>query len=138
MVEYRAAGIPRCVSGHGWRHTSPHGQQGEKGSARSCHSIYCSNIQYASKMFPEDTEDTRGTHHRATVPSLCVVHAVVAKVRLKFLSILPLHQPAVAKRYARSTKPTPRGVVPSAPCVRSLGTSVCRRPSPACHHLPCP
>src|SRR5262249_44276154 len=26
-------------------------------------------------------------HHRAAVPSLCVVHAVVAKVRLKFLSI---------------------------------------------------
>ena len=26
-------------------------------------------------------------HHRAAGPSLCVVHAVVAKVRLKFLSI---------------------------------------------------
>src|SRR5262249_42355459 len=83
VVEHRATGIPRCVGGHGWRHTSPHGQQGENGSTRSCHSIYCSFVQYASKMFPEDTEETRGTHHRATVPSLCVVHTVVAKVRCR-------------------------------------------------------
>src|SRR5215472_6009749 len=88
VVEHRAAGIPRCVGGHGWRHTSPHGQQGENGSTRSCHPIYCSNVQYESKMLPEDTEDTRGTHHHAPVPSLCVVHAVVAKVRLKFLSMV--------------------------------------------------
>src|SRR5215510_995207 len=87
VVEHRAAGIPRCIGGHRWRHTSPHGQQGENGSTRRCHLIYCSNVQYTSKMFPEDTEETRGTHHRATVPSLCVVHTVVTKVRLKFLSM---------------------------------------------------
>src|SRR5215470_12801035 len=83
VVEHRAAGIPRYVGGHCWRHTSPHGQQGEQGSTRSCHPIYCSNVQYASKIFPEDTEETRGTHHRATVPSLGVVHTVVAKVRCR-------------------------------------------------------
>src|SRR5215831_12310403 len=30
VVEHRAARIPRCVGGHRWRHTSPHGQQGER------------------------------------------------------------------------------------------------------------
>src|SRR5262249_10593485 len=51
VVEHRAAGIPRYVGGHRWRHTSPHGQQGEKGNARSCLPIYCSFVQYTSKIF---------------------------------------------------------------------------------------
>src|SRR5215472_12714245 len=49
VVEHRAAGIPRCVGGNGWRHTSPHGQQGENGRARSCPQLYCSFVQYTSK-----------------------------------------------------------------------------------------
>src|SRR5262249_30171000 len=51
---------------------------------------------------------------------------------------LPLPRPVGAKIYLPSTKPTPRGVVPSAPGVLSLGTPMCHRPSPACHHLPSP
>src|SRR5438128_3965147 len=43
------AGIPGCVGGNRWRHTSPHGQQGENGSARSCPQLYCSFVQYTSK-----------------------------------------------------------------------------------------
>src|SRR5262245_3189163 len=50
VVEHRAAGIPRCIGGYCWRHTSPHGQQGEKGSARSCLQLYYSFVQYTSKM----------------------------------------------------------------------------------------
>src|SRR5205823_6314040 len=45
----RLAGIPGCIGGNGWRHTSPHGQQGENGQARSCPQLYCSNVQYTSK-----------------------------------------------------------------------------------------
>src|SRR5262249_34048820 len=83
MVEHRAAGIPRCVGGNGWRHTSPHGQQGENGRARSCPQIYCSFVQYTSKKlirgWGRNThgEETRNTQRLA---------AVVAKERLKFLS----------------------------------------------------
>jgi hypothetical protein len=29
------AGIPGCIGGNRWRHNSPHGQQGEGGSAKS-------------------------------------------------------------------------------------------------------
>src|SRR5437879_6832078 len=49
VVEHRLVRIPGCVGGNGWRHTSPHGQQGENGQARSCPQLYCSNVQYASK-----------------------------------------------------------------------------------------
>src|SRR5262245_4061568 len=49
VVEHRAAGIPRCVGGHRWRHTRPHVQEGSKGSARKCHLIYCTNVHYTSK-----------------------------------------------------------------------------------------
>src|SRR6266568_5642051 len=45
------AGIPGCVGSNGWRHTSPHGQQRENGRARSCLQLYCSFVQYTSKMF---------------------------------------------------------------------------------------
>src|SRR5262249_16916856 len=51
VVEHRAAGIPRCVGGHRWRHTSPRVQVGRDGSARICHLIYCTYVQYSSKMF---------------------------------------------------------------------------------------
>src|SRR5919204_1232307 len=49
-VEHRMTGIPRCVGGHRWRHTSPHGQQGENGNARSCPQLYCSLVQYTSTI----------------------------------------------------------------------------------------
>src|SRR5262249_23847592 len=51
VVEHRAAGIPRCVGGHRWRHTSPHVQVGRDGSARIRHLLYCTYVQYTSKMF---------------------------------------------------------------------------------------
>src|SRR5215813_12286548 len=49
VVEHRLARSPGCVGGNGWRHTSPHVQVGSNGSARSCHQLYCSNVQYTSK-----------------------------------------------------------------------------------------
>src|SRR5262245_53872196 len=48
-VEHRLAGIPGCIGGNRWRHNSPHGQQGEDGSARNCPQLYCSFVQYTSK-----------------------------------------------------------------------------------------
>src|SRR5215831_10664132 len=48
-VEHRLAGISGCVGGNGWRHTSPHVQVGSNGSARICHQLYCSFVQYTSK-----------------------------------------------------------------------------------------
>src|SRR5256884_9524977 len=53
-VEHRMAGIPGCIGGNGWRHTSPHGQQGENGQARSCPQLYCSNVQYTSKKLTRE------------------------------------------------------------------------------------
>src|SRR5262249_52261938 len=50
VLEHRAAGIPRCVGDHCWRHTSPHVQVGRDGSARICHLLYCSYVQCTSKM----------------------------------------------------------------------------------------
>src|SRR2546428_5500707 len=52
VVEHRTAGIPRCVGGHRWRHTRLHRQQGEEGSTRNCHLLYCSYVQYTSEMLP--------------------------------------------------------------------------------------
>src|SRR5438093_1265529 len=46
VVEHRAAGIPRYVGGHRWRHTSPHLDVGRDGSARICYLLYCSYVQY--------------------------------------------------------------------------------------------
>ena len=43
------AGIPGCIGSNGWRHTSPHGQQGEDGRVRGGLQIHCSNVQYTSK-----------------------------------------------------------------------------------------
>src|SRR6266571_7019353 len=71
VVEHRAAGIPRCVGGHRWRHTSPHEQQGEEGSARSCLQLYCSYVQYTSKMLPRRCGGNTGTHRRAAAATLC-------------------------------------------------------------------
>ena len=56
VVEHRAAGIPGCVGGNGWRHTNPHRQQGENGNARSCPPIYYSNVQYTSKKLTRECE----------------------------------------------------------------------------------
>src|SRR5215813_6922300 len=54
FVEQRIAGITRRVGGNRWRHNSPHRQQGEDGSTRSCLSIYCSNVQYTSKKLTRE------------------------------------------------------------------------------------
>src|SRR5215813_2751502 len=86
VVEHRAAGIPRCVGGHRWCHTSPHGQQGESGSARSCLQLYCSFEQYTSKKVDEGMRRKHAGHTTLPPPSLCVIRtAAVAKVRLFFL-----------------------------------------------------
>src|SRR5262245_43271660 len=77
VVEHRLAGIPGCVGGNGGRHTSPHGQKGENGNARSCPPIYCSNVQYTSKKLTGKTEETCGTHRLAV--------RRWQKVRLEFL-----------------------------------------------------
>src|SRR5215831_18117154 len=68
-VEHRLARIPGCIGGNGWRHTSPHGQQGENGQARSCPQLYCSYVQYTSKKLPWgwggntwDAGSCRGSH----------------------------------------------------------------------------
>src|SRR5262245_45428995 len=54
VVEHGLAGIPGCVGGHGWCHTSSHGQQGEDGSTRRCPQLYCSFVQYTSKKVDEE------------------------------------------------------------------------------------
>src|SRR5215470_14668381 len=86
VVEHRAAGIPRCVGSNRWRHTSPHVQVGSNGSARSCHQLYCSFVQYTSKKLTREC----GRNMRDASPCCCS-HSVCAarrrwqKVRLKFL-----------------------------------------------------
>ena len=54
VVEYRIAGITRCIGGNRWRHNSPHGQQGMDRRTRSCPSIYCSNVQYTRKKLTRE------------------------------------------------------------------------------------
>src|SRR5262245_40668517 len=76
--EHRAAGSPRCVGGNGWRHTSPHGQQGMERRARSCPPIYCSQVQNTSQKL---TRECRGNMRDA---SPCRA-AAVAKSALEFL-----------------------------------------------------
>src|SRR5262249_53122414 len=70
FVEHRIAGITRCVGGNRWRHDSPHRQQGEDGSARSCPPIYCSNVQCTSKKLTRECGgNMRGASPcRAAVP----------------------------------------------------------------------
>src|SRR5919201_4799039 len=85
MVEHRAAGIPRCVGGNGWRQTSPHGQQGEKGSARSCPQLYCSFVQYASEMLSRRCGGNTGTHHHAAAATLRCPRGGVAKSAFEIL-----------------------------------------------------
>src|SRR4030095_15319870 len=72
VVEHRAAGIPRCVGGHRWCHTSPHGQQGESGSARRCPQLYCSFVQYTSKKVDEGMRRKYAGYTTLPPPSLCV------------------------------------------------------------------
>src|SRR5262249_51506432 len=84
-VAPRVAGRPGGVGGPGWCQTRPHGQEGKDGKARSGSLRYGSHVQSTRQICPEDTEETRGTPHWAPVPPRCVVHAVVAQVRLKFL-----------------------------------------------------
>src|SRR5262245_27106828 len=80
FVEHRIAGITRCVGGNRWRHTSPHRQQGEEGSARSCPLIYCSNVQYTSKKLTREC----GGNMRGASPC----RAAVAKSAFG----IPVHQ----------------------------------------------
>src|SRR5215471_4189421 len=97
-VEHRLAGIPRCVGGNRWRHTSPHGQEGEDGRARICPLLYCTYVQYTSKMFGWGKKETSGMHR--------VVRAAAgAKYRLKFLY-------TCTPGGVSCTAPTPCGVVP--------------------------
>src|SRR5262249_25734324 len=85
VVEHRAAGLPRCVGGHRWCHTSPHGQQGESGSARRRLQLYCSFVQYTSKKVDEGMR-RKHAGYTPLPPSLCVIRTVAgAKVRLFFL-----------------------------------------------------
>src|SRR6516165_8605667 len=98
VVEHRAAGIPRCVGGHRWCHTSPHGQQGESGSARRRLQLYCSFVQYTSKKVDEGMR-RKHAGYTPLLPSLCVIRTVaMAKVRLFFLyaaGSYALHTPAI-------------------------------------------
>src|SRR5215471_10966593 len=70
VVEHRLAGIPGCVGGHGWCHTSPHGQQGEDGRTRRCSQIYCSNVQHTSKKLTSGCEETSSLHCLAAAVTL--------------------------------------------------------------------
>src|SRR5262245_5024524 len=67
------AGIPGCVGGHGWCHTSPHGQQGEDGSTRRCPQLYCSFVQYTSKKVDEGMRRKYAGYTTLPPPSLCVI-----------------------------------------------------------------
>src|SRR5438093_11956073 len=66
VVEHRLAGIPGCVGGNRWRHNSPYGQQGVDRRARHCLQLYCSFVQYTSKMLPQDVEETRSMRRLAS------------------------------------------------------------------------
>src|SRR5205085_5433038 len=70
VVEHRMARIPGCVGGNGWRYTSPHGQQGENGSARSCPQLYCSFVQHTSQMLTWECGERHGTHRLAPAATL--------------------------------------------------------------------
>ncbi len=79
VIEHRAAGISGCVGSHRWRHTSPHGQQGEKGHAISYPSILLICSVYKQNVTLELWRKHAG---RTAVPQqpLCVVRVVaVAK-----------------------------------------------------------
>ena len=79
VIEHRAAGISGCVGSHRWRHTSPHGQQGEKGHAISYPSILLICSVYKQKI----DQGMRRKHAGCTAlpqQSLCVIRTVaVAK-----------------------------------------------------------
>src|SRR5262245_51844787 len=98
-VEHRIAGITRRVGGNRWRHNSPHRQQGEDESARSCPPIYCSNVQYTSKKL---TRECGGNMRDASPCRAAVaksafgipVHKVRALSRVgakTFFKVSPIH-----------------------------------------------
>ena len=103
VVEHRAAGIPRYVGGHRWRHTSPHGQVGRDGSARSCQQLHCSFVQYTSEMFPRRCGGNTGTHHHAAAATLRCPRGGWQKVRLKFLYTPPSGRARIAGVFPCST-----------------------------------
>src|SRR5262249_19321946 len=85
VIEHRTAGISGCIGGNRWRHKSPHGQQGEDGSARSCPQLYCSFVQYASEMFSRRGGGNTGTHHHAAAATLRCPRGGVAKSAFEIL-----------------------------------------------------
>src|SRR5437879_13633139 len=95
MVEHRAAGIPRYVGGHRWRHTSPHVQVGRDGSARICHLLYCTYVQYTSKMFGWGEEGNKRYAPRclrgsgSKIPFEIPIHAIRAIAALLELGRVP-------------------------------------------------
>src|SRR5262249_47499210 len=95
FVEHRIAGITRRVGGNRWRHNSPHRQQGEDGSARSCPPIYCSIVQYTSKKLTREW----GGNMRDASPC----RAAVAKSTFG----IPIHR-SPDRRTLVSRKPTTR------------------------------
>src|SRR5215510_9727751 len=84
-VEHRLAGIPGCVGGNRWRHTNPRRQQGVDGRTRSYPQLYCSFVQYASKMLCRRCGGNTGTHHHVAVATLWCPHGRVAKSAFEIL-----------------------------------------------------
>ena len=78
-IEHRVTGIPGCVGGNGWRHNSPHIQEGRDGSARNCPP----NILLICSLYKQNVAPGMWWKHvRRTVlllPPLYVVSAAVAK-----------------------------------------------------------
>src|SRR5262245_7540746 len=100
-VEHRLAGIPGCVGGNRWCHNSPHGQQGNDGDARSCLSIYYSNVQYTSKKLTreggENMRDTSPCRAAAVAKSTFGIpihtnHEKLSDRRLRTLPIQSVHR----------------------------------------------
>src|SRR5262249_36731877 len=102
-VEHRMAGIPGCVGGHGWCHTSPHGQQGEDGSTRRCPQLYCSFVQYTSKKVDEGMRRTYAGYTTLPPPSLCVIR-YRPKERLFFLYVALITHLAAIKTTLRTLR----------------------------------
>src|SRR5438093_5639534 len=102
-VEHRMAGISGCVGGNCWRHASPHVQVGSNGSARSCHQLYCSFVQYTSKIFCWGEEG-----NTQYAPPCCCARAVLSvRQRCKRAFVFPIHTawPTTACPYAKLRAP---------------------------------
>src|ERR671924_2107714 len=103
VVEHRLARIPGCVGGNGWRHTSPHEQQGENGSTRSYPQLYCSFVQYSSEMLSRRGGGSTGTHHYAAAATLRCPRGGVAKSAFEILIHLPANLGVLSLRCAAAS-----------------------------------